>query len=580
MLITILIWVILFFLFASLGSGIISCVGFKKNLFGVNYFIVVQWLGMLFMSTLMLVFSLCTAVDYKILFYILVSSLVFSMSSRSRRKLLYYSIKVPVTSSCIVPGLVLILVCALYSSQLIFWGDSGAYHFTIIKWMSDFGLVPGLALFRDQMGFNSSWFSITAALNHGWLEGKVGGIMGGYVFLLALMQWGISFDRFRIGLEDYADIFTIYGYAILTPLVLRWGIVISPSPDVPIMMIGIFFSSIILREKGVLKRNSMWLLLIMAALAFNIKLSSLPLLAVMYFIAIHQLSLREKFLASLVTCVLISPVLIANTLTSGYPLYPSSAISFNVDWLSNRDRVVELSKTIYNFALYGPDIWHNAALYPIGFIDTIFRWGTSRQEFCTALLIVANIGSLCWLLKQKRQEFSIFKWPLAIGILGVTFFLLTAPTLRFGISWLAIIPSLLLSFFGTRLIRAPLQILGFIKFSILTSTSLMLIIFLSPNPFQKILYGERFVNDDMRYWTTPRINFFVPSGLYPHSYISNGTKVVGVVPILEVPNNSAGTFYYINLDSCWNLPIPCGDGRKLEVIDPKRGLPSGFRKIN
>src|SRR5271169_4276319 len=51
--------------------------------------------------------------------------------------------------------------------------DTALYHQQAVSWLSQFGVVKGLAWLHFRLGWSSSWFALGAALNHGILAGRV-----------------------------------------------------------------------------------------------------------------------------------------------------------------------------------------------------------------------------------------------------------------------------------------------------------------------------------------------------------------------------------------------------------------------
>src|ERR1019366_3156353 len=67
------------------------------------------------------------------------------------------------------------------STRDVSFYDTALYHQQAVKWLSTFGLVPGLALLHFRLGFTSSWFAFAAPMNSGMLAGRASSILGGLV---------------------------------------------------------------------------------------------------------------------------------------------------------------------------------------------------------------------------------------------------------------------------------------------------------------------------------------------------------------------------------------------------------------
>jgi hypothetical protein len=68
--------------------------------------------------------------------------------------------------------------------------DDGLYYSTSIKWVQEFGTIPGLANLNPRIGFNSSWLVLRAifgfAFLHAGLFNDINGLLFIYVFLIFL----------------------------------------------------------------------------------------------------------------------------------------------------------------------------------------------------------------------------------------------------------------------------------------------------------------------------------------------------------------------------------------------------------
>lgn len=93
----------------------------------------------------------------------------------------------------------LTLGVASYCSQVIVWYDTRLYHLQVIKWLSEYGLVPGLGLIHTRFGYPSSWFSLAASVNHGMLQGRIGSFTGGICLLLLIVHFLIALLRIITG---------------------------------------------------------------------------------------------------------------------------------------------------------------------------------------------------------------------------------------------------------------------------------------------------------------------------------------------------------------------------------------------
>lgn len=67
-----------------------------------------------------------------------------------------------------------VLVCAATyaSAGVVRMGDTGLYHAHCVKWLVEYGLVPGLANLHYRLGYNSAWFAFAALFDGAGLNDK------------------------------------------------------------------------------------------------------------------------------------------------------------------------------------------------------------------------------------------------------------------------------------------------------------------------------------------------------------------------------------------------------------------------
>jgi hypothetical protein len=540
-------------------------------------FILSQWLGLFTLAAILLVLSLIWPLKPLVTCTLTVGLWVAAFG-RSRSRGIFLTSLVSLKASALLPLIGLAAVCALYVSQVIFWGDTGHYHFSLVRWLAEYGQVKGISHLNNFFGFGSSWFALTAVWNHGPLAGHSGALMGGYALLLMLVHGGLSLARCAGNQNERGSWFVVMGYAIIFPLLWRWGAAISPSPDIPVMLLGVLAGSILLNSV-IDSKTAAWLLLVLAALAFNVKLSSLPLLIMAWLYAMFALSGRERIWATMITALCVLPSMAASTVNTGFPLYPSHLLMLDVPWRLETQVVRRVSKTVFDFATYGPEAWKLPGLQTQGFIAWLVHWSTSRLQWPAALLILSGISMLGHLIYHKKiYDVAVWKTAL-IAVVGILFFMLTAPTLRFGLAWLVILPALWVAVMRPAFLEAVIRRLTLTKYVGLICTSLLLSIWLSPNGMQKILYPALSAGEiDLE--GNARINFVMPPPM-PNMTLTwdDNQRVIGAGPPQVEIHQAAGFTYYTNRSGCWNVSLPCGDFENLvsiELLQPAKGIAGGF----
>lgn len=462
----------------------------------------------------------------------------------------------------------LLIAHLFYSSQTIYLGDTGGYHFGLIKWLSEYGIVNGLAHLEPRFGFNSSWLSLSALFNHGILAGRSGGIINGYLFFCCSYQIYLFYKNKTVTIESC---FLSIALILVLPYSLRSGVIISPSPDFPIHIIGPIIGFIVLKQGASAYR----ILFLLAGLCFNIKLSAAPL--IIWIAYNHRRNFFKFWYATILWgTILISPILLANCYSSGYPAYPSTLISFNSEWSLPPEIPNQIKMAIYDYAALTPEHWLKDKNIS-NFFEKIYQWCTSKHEFITFLLIILNVISYLYLFKFRHEKSSResinFSPLLTLSIAGCIFFIYTAPTIRFGIQWLVILPSAFLCIF---LLNNKIKKINHVSLSINAFLPIIFIVFPMANT-QKLIYlaiDQHKINHDGRSTFNP----ILPPTLPNVSTLDDNDGNAKEIRTLTYQSGQ----YQINIalgPQCWNTPIPCATQINFELLQPEIGYTGGFKSI-
>lgn len=578
MLASFILWIVLGLICGLIGNCILSIALKSEDRLNVSeLFLYAQWLGILALCSILYVASFFSAIGFLHILAIGVLALFLSYLIPNAKKNLILLIKVIHRNwQKIIFISPLFLVAALYSSQVIFWGDTGGYHWSLIKWISEAGTVPGVGLLFDRFGLGSAWFSVPAAFNHGILAGRVGAIVNGYILALVLLH--IFFCFLSKGNNviniDLSDRFAFIGYLIILALVFRWGMLVSASPDIPVMMAIILVGHVYLNSK-ITNLSANWLVLIISIFVFNIKFSAIPLLLVAIGIILISRSFKAIWKAIFLVGFGVMPILVGNLIVTGYPLFPSTFLQFNLPWQVDIKTAQYIHKVVFDSAFYGPAIWPFPELHPKSFYNAILQWVTSRYEVPTVILLTSNFALFPVLMLKARYDQRLLLL-LILAVLGNLFFLFNAPTLRFGVQWLLIIPAVFGAiFFPEKLIHKIHQNASIYISTILGCVLFGLILFPLSNAHQMLLTVIK--SEAIKIDASPRLNFILPP---PIISIDIGDIVNGRATSVKFYESKVAddlTFPYYKSAICWDAPLPCGTPQKnIKLKNPEVGISGGF----
>jgi len=420
--------------------------------------ILAVWLGLLILAISLLAVSLVFPLTPIIGF--LVAGILLAIASRQPQttqviKQLLHSL----TPATMLGVGLFATGSAFLAAQPVIYFDVGLYHFQMIEWLSRFGLVPGLGLLHARFGFTTSWFGWVAPFNAGILDTRISALPGGFVFLLILLHLAICCLRVVQGRSRFIDWFIIIASLTYIPFCISYGLLgISSSPDTPVATLTILIVwsifSILQHERkekqeippnvalpeGVPLWGDRFLPVILAAGAVTIKLSALPLLlAAGFFYLSVSWSIQRFLVFASIAGGLILPMLAASVLTTGCPLYPSPALCLDLPWSVGAESAESMTTVIRD--------WNRWSGFPPEnptFAAWFTRW-TNMERNAVFLIGCSLASALLLFISPNRSLATERNYALAIAFSGIALMMNSAPSLRFGMGYLCILPAVWLA---------------------------------------------------------------------------------------------------------------------------------------
>jgi hypothetical protein len=352
-------WGVLFLLSSVIGLGLLHAMQAHAFKLAGDRLIASLWLGTIALGVSLLATSLLFPLSPGV--GALVAGCLCLLSWRSQS--IYQELRQWYSHLRPMHGLLLAglaIAVAHFMSRQVIWLDTGLYHYSTIRWLADFGIVPGVALLYSQLGFMSSWLALAAPLNPSIVGSHVTAVTDGFILLVAILHWFMSLNHllsrksgaakpndecwqrrceahlFPLNLQSFnqpskqptlSDWFALVFLTIIISLLVGTPtlaeILVSPSPDIPcLLLVGVVCWAILLIceanqllelpaqnqtdqppafPPAIPQDNSQAVVLFLASGAFTIKLTALPLLAIsglFYLINNRQDFLRQDFLSS------------------------------------------------------------------------------------------------------------------------------------------------------------------------------------------------------------------------------------------------------------------------------------------
>ena len=346
----------------------------------------------------------------------------------------------------------LTLLFAYGSSRGYMHYDTGLYHAQAIRWIEEYGVVPGLANLHSRFGYNSASFALSAFFSETWLIGRPMHCVAGFFALLCACKCAAGLMAFwkrkKVRISDFLSIGGIFY------LIAVFREMVSPASDYFAMLVlfWVIMTWVELWEQerdcpiGEKQTVPYALLSLYLVYAATVKLSTAVILLLVLYPAV--LLLRQKKWLQIAGYIALGlliafPYLARNVLISGWLIYPFAAIDlFSVDWKipasylqNDSDQIKVWGRCLYDVTKINDPV---SAWFPV--------WWGEKDRYEMMLLIanmVAGISavlSVVWkrIRKEKLCWDRVVVYAAVLGGIAGWFFL--ASFIRYGLAFLLIFP--------------------------------------------------------------------------------------------------------------------------------------------
>jgi len=565
----------IFYAIIFLGVGLLVVIPKNQGTIAADDCFHAFWIGLVISVSFLQIWHLFFPINQTV-FYIhcFVSASGFILRRRNIsgfiRKLTWTKI-VPTLGT----GLFLALLISLFSIDGNLHFDHGLYHLQTVLWLENYAIVPGLGNVHHRLAFNNSSFLYVALLNKSFFSGY------SYYISNSLLAWVITLHGLQsisalINKKTIVSKKTLY-YALVLPFFI-WHIknfyFAGYSPDIFISVLQVLIAGefVSLMEMDPQDQAGIRLtatqLLVLCLLMVCVKLSGL-VYALTFLIATLIIFLKKKqpnisdgrFIISRIVFSLVIgiPWLIRSVILSGYLVYPSSLISFNVLWKIPKTMVDPIASVIYNWSRYGNSISPDTP-----FAEWLPMW--------------------LWTVPRGLKEAWILAVPLAIGMIAI--FIFRRISIKKYLGQILVILFAISHIVYWFLLAPEIRFIG-MSFWVAFSALLMILIDWIDLSYEEISNKgvALLVILSVLLWLSPSIpqDFGVRRNLIkPPSEYKISSEFVSTEALVTRTTMSGLTVYLANDYSqqcCWDLPLPCTRTAdyygKLALIDPSN-MQKGF----
>ena len=354
------------------------------------------------------------------------------------------TLRLTITPGRILPLAALFLLFAYGSSMGVIHYDTSLYHAQSIRWIEEYGIVPGLGNLHSRLAYNSASFCLSALYSMAFLGGQSFHCVAGLLAFWLSVSCLKVFSRQRLKKPQLSDLVRLLGIYYLLNI---FDEMVSPASDY-FMVLLTFFLVIRWLELSEEREESYLpyaMLCVLAVVIVSVKLSGALLLLFVWkpaWMLIRQRKGKDilKFIGIGAGAFL--PFLIRNVILSGWLLYPFTFIDlFSFDFKIPRGMAEYDAREIKVYGRGFTDVTEYGRPFASWFPEYFAKLDGINKIF----LILAVSGLLVWILLalwaliKKKKE---LKDPLFVaGILNCCFlfWLFSAPLIRYGcvFLWLA-----------------------------------------------------------------------------------------------------------------------------------------------
>lgn len=350
-----------------------------------------------------------------------------------------------ITKKKIVFVFLLMLLFSYGASRGYMHFDSGLYHAQAIRWIEEYGAVPGLANLHCRLAYNSSAFVLTALYSMSFLGGQSLHTVAGFMaFVLAVKGFDVIkvFSRKKVLVSDFVKVAMLFYISII------YTEMMSPASDYFAML---FLFYVVLRwveleEKQEKDITPYGMLCVLLAVNVAIKLSA----AIMLLLVLKPtlVLLKEKRYGQigiyLVLGILaVFPYLARNVILSGWLVYPFPGIDlFSFDWEIPAGEARYDAEEIKVYAKGMTDVllkdtpmsqWLPAWFEALKGLEKIWVLGS-------VVSIAAGAVITAWGLVKKKKEIYGFLFMQWVMIAGYLFWQIGTPLVRYGYIYILAFP--------------------------------------------------------------------------------------------------------------------------------------------
>lgn len=323
--------------------------------------------------------------------------------------------------------------------------DSGLYHAQAIRWIEEYGVVPGLANLHCRLAYNSSAFTLTALYSMEFLVGQSLHTVAGFMAMvlcgkaLSVVQ---VFSRKKIRVSDFVKVALLFYISII------YTEMMSPASDyfAMLFLFYIVLTWVELEERQEKNIATYSMLCVLMAVTITIKLSAAIMLLLVLKPAV--VLIKEKRYGQIAVYIMLGllavfPYLARNVILSGWLVYPFPSIDlFSFDWKIPAGEARYDAEEIKVYAKGMTDV----LLKDLPMTQWLPNWFTGLKGLekiwvlsSATSIVLGVIAMIRGLVKRETKQYGLYFLE-GVLIAGYLFWQIGTPLVRYGYIYILAFP--------------------------------------------------------------------------------------------------------------------------------------------
>ena len=402
---------------------------------------------------------LCFFAPLKFIYLLLLTSVlvIFLLFKRKTIRSILTIDKIKFTILDITFAAIVLLIFVVAGSLQPANGDTQIYHVQIIRWVNEYGIVPGLANLYPRFGLGSNWFNLISLFKIPFLKYQnfsyLNATMVIWFFLWLLNNW-----KFHSTVKNVIVVNRIMSHFYMLIILFcffEWELfrdaASSTNYDFIVTALSIaaisYLLEILLQTIENKWNHYVFIVICLSIVTFKLSGASIAVLLVFYLFLINKIKYWGFTL--LAGLLIVLPYLIKNFIVTGYPLFPATISLTSPDWqlpkaITNYLRqYIQTANRFYNSGNF--DYTHIPELMDKSWIKTWWSGILIQQK----IIILFSLSSiLIFFFKSKLSiDYKKIRILFLLLLLMAAGWFFSAPSPRFGYGTLLVLALFPICFF-------------------------------------------------------------------------------------------------------------------------------------